>query len=205
MKLRLKRIFLIILLTIIVLIIVKIAYQQGYRSNLSTIENLEQQEGLFTCPYTIKDEKYAKYTKTLGEVVVRGKPQYIGNSSIIKNIQPFNQMEFEKTLYTPSSLNGLQYRYFDVDGDEKDEKIISANTAMNHTPNIAMIIKDNNIIFEAGGANIWIDDVYGGYGFYLNETVDWNIGEIRTTRYIYEDGGFKAIWHQKGCWVTFTE
>ena len=102
--------------------------------------------------------------------------------------------------------NTAQY-YFPIDRDTEDETIISVNIAMNHTPHIAMIIDDGNVVFEAEGANIRIEEVDDNQGFLLSETVDWNIGEEKHTRYVVtgatEGVGYIPVWTQKGCWVQF--
>ncbi len=88
---------------------------------------------------------------------------------------------------------------FDVDNDQKDERILSANTAMNHTPNLAVIVKDGFIIYKIQGANIDISEVGDHNGFFLSEVIDWNTGEYRTTRYIYKDQEFTPVWFQTSC------
>ena len=65
--------------------------------------------------------------------------------------------------------------YFDVDSDGRFETIKTANTAMNHTPHVLKIITQNdNVIFEAEGAGLDIEEAKDNNGFYLIETIDWN-------------------------------
>lgn len=156
-----------------------------------------------SCPYETEGGIYTEYATLANELTVSGKPQLIDNPEVIKMDEPFNLQEFEKDLYKLSTDKGWSETAFDVDADGIDERIISANVAMNHTPHIAMILKGNNIIFEANGANIVIEPDYMGRGFTLSETVDWNIGESKKTRYIPKDGGFMPVWMQKSCWVDF--
>jgi hypothetical protein len=117
--------------------------------------------------------------------------------------EPFDLSDFEKGLYKLSMDKGWEKTNFDVDADGKDERIIHANVAMNHTPHIALILKDNRIIFKAEGANVSIHPSYQGVGFELYKTLDWNIGESETVRYLPKDGGFMPVWKQKSCWVHF--
>lgn len=77
---------------------------------------------------------------------------------------------------------------------------------MNRSPHIATIVKDGNIIFEASGANIWIEEVINGNnGFILSETVEfsWYPYKKELTRFIYKDGGFIPAWKQTECAVDF--
>jgi hypothetical protein len=156
----------------------------------------------FQCPYVIKNSEFKNYTQIMNEVKIVGTPELIENSEVEKHSEPFILKEFEKGLYTLSTSKGWDSRKFDVDGDDKDETIIDFNVAMNHTPNGALIIKDGNIIFSTGGANIWISEVSGNKGFLLSENVEF-FSEDKYTRYIPIDGGFKPIWTQKICWVSW--
>lgn len=89
----------------------------------------------------------------------------------------------------------------DVDGDGNDEKILTANTAMNHTPHVLEIVKNNHVIFEARGANIWMEPTSDQKGFYLTETLDWSMGIYKKTRYIFEGGKFIPTFYQMSCAV----
>ena len=183
-----------------------IAYQLGKQksasSNISPKPS-QQEEGVFNCPYKVNGGIYKEYVSSQNEVKVLGKPQFVDSPQTVKLNKAFDRQEFEKDLYKLSTDKGWDSREFDVDEDKKDETIISASVAMTKQPHIAMVVKDGNIIFEAGGANIWIVEVYGGQGFLLSETVDWNIGEEKRTRYVYKDDGFMPVWTQKACWVDF--
>lgn len=183
-----------------------VAYQFGKQKGISLNTNskpIQQEEGVFNCPYSTKGGIYTEYATLANEVMVAGKPQLIENPEVVKMSEPFNLAEFEKDLYKLSTDKGWDERKFDVDDDGKEERILSANVAMNHTPHIALILKDNRVIFRAEGANIWIEDDYEGRGFTLHKTIDWNIGESETVRYLPKDGGFIPVWKQKACWVHF--
>lgn len=174
-------------------------------NNKSVVKNdqIIQEEKELTCPYYLENNPYKEDVGVEYDVRVSGKPKFISSPEIIKLDKPFNKVEFEKNLYKLSNDKGWESREFDVDKDDKNEMIINANFAMNHTPNIAMIVKNKTIIFEATGASIMIEKIPQGNGFLLSETVDWNIGEIKTTRYLYKEGGFLPVFTQKSCLVYF--
>jgi len=158
----------------------------------------------FQCPYVIKNSEYKKYVESANEITVVSAPQLILNGEIIKMNKLFNEKEFEKDLWPPDS-DKKQWgsREFDVDNDNKDEMVINADVTMTQSPHIAMIVKDGNIIFEENGRGIGIGEVYGGNGFLLKEDIDRNTGEEKYTRYVPVDGGFKPVWTQKACWVSW--
>lgn len=198
-----KRIFILVTLFAVIGIV---AYQFGKQNIASSKTNskpTQQEEGLLTCPYKIKGSVYTKDITLVGEAIISEKPVIIENPEIIKMSEPFNLAEFEKDLYKLSTDKGWDERKFDVDNDKKSERIISANVAMNHTPHIALILKNGHIVFRADGPNIWIEEDPGGQGFTLHKTIDWNTGESEAIRYISKDGGFIPIWKQKSCWVHF--
>lgn len=191
-------------IVIFLLLIVTISYQIGRKGNNVEINTIpKQDEGIFNCPYKVMGGVYKEYLSSSDEVEVVGKPQFVDNPQIIKISKPFDKHEFEKNLYKLSTDKGWDSREFDVNGDGDNETIINANIAMNHTPHIALIVDNGNVVFEANGANVWIDKVNGSQGFLLSETVDWNSGERKKTRYIYKDGGFLPVWTQKSCRVSF--
>ncbi len=192
-----------IIILFILIFAVVIAYQNGKNNGVVKNELLKQENNQLVCPYILKNNPYKNELSPEYDTRIVEEPKFINNPEIIKRDKPFNQTEFEKDLYKLSSDNGWDYREFDVDKDDKNEMIINANFAMNHTPNIAMVVKNKKIIFEATGASIMIDEIPDGNGFLLNETVDWNTGEVKTTRYLYRDGGFLPVFTQKSCWVNF--
>ncbi|MFH1244452.1 MAG: hypothetical protein V1487_02700 [bacterium] len=169
---------------------------------ISTETGNEQEDVVFNCPYNIDGGIYKDYVRSNGETEVIGRPVFIYNPQTIKLKKPFVIKEFQSTLYR-GSKDDWESREFDVDADGKDEMIIFANITMNHTPNISMVVKNGNIIFEAFGGGIWMDEMYGGEGFMLTQEVDRQIGEYEKTRYLYKDGGFMPVWTQKSCYVNF--
>jgi len=182
----------------------KEGFDKGFLINDKCGEMLENnKKGKFTCPYEVDGHGYKDYSRLANEISVSWEPEFIENAEVINLDKPFIQAEFEKELYKIGDEKGWEERNFDVDDDGEDERIISADVAMNHTPNIAMIVKDGKIIFRADGANVWIGQGYENKGFTLYETIDWNTGETEFTRYIPKDGGFLPIWIQRSCWVTF--
>lgn len=192
-----------VIILFVLIFIVVIAYQIGKNKGVVKNELSKQENNPLVCPYVVKNNPYKGDISPEYNTRVIEEPKFINNPEIIKLDRPFNQIGFEKDLYKISNDKGWDYREFDVDKDDKKEMIINANFAMNHTPNIAMVVKNKKIIFEATGASIMIDEIPGGNGFLLNETVDWNTGEIKTTRYLYKDGGFLPVFTQKSCWVNF--
>ena len=131
-------------------------------------------EWIFECPYIVKGGGFKEHVRLNNEVKVLGKPEFIDNPQVTYFNQPFVENEFEKDLYKVSDYKGWDSREFDVDGDGENEMIINANVVMNHTPHIAMIVDNGTIVFEAKGANIWIEEVDDNEGFLLSETIDWN-------------------------------
>jgi len=173
------------------------SYQFGKQKGISLNTNLKhipEEDGVFSCPYSIKGGIYSTYATLANEVMVTGKPQLIENQKVVKMNKPFNLAAFEKNLYKLSTTKGWEEKKFDVDNDEKEERIISTNVAINHTPHIVLIVKDNRVIFRDEGANIWIEKIYNGQGFTLHKTIDWNIGESETVKYLSKDGGFMPVW-----------
>ena len=178
-----------------------LAYQWGEHNTIIMCAH-SNNENIFDCPYSINGGPYAKYMLA-NETAVAGRPELIKDPKVVKMSEPFNLTKFEKGLYKLSTDKGWSERKFDVDADGQKERIISANTAMNHTPNMALIVKNGRVIFKAEGANVWIVKNYMGRGFTLQRTVDWNTGESETIRYLPKNGGFISVWRQKSCWVHF--
>ena len=177
-----------------------ISYQLGTKK-----DNLNNKNTSKKCPFNLKDKKgilKKYYQNSFLEANVSFTPEIIENPKIIKLNEPFNFFEFEKNLYKTSVDKGWSERNFDVDGDEKEERIISANIAMNHAPHIALVIKNDKIIFKAEGTNVWIEKVFDGNGFVLKKTIDWITGEEQIIRYFPKDGGFIPLWKQKSCRVS---
>lgn len=191
-----------IILIILISLIAFVFYQIGKNHSPPVIiESIEEKEKELTCPYIMKASNYQNYDGW--PIEIKDKPKFINNPEVIKLKKPFIQKEFEEELYAIPPNKGWNYEEFDVDGDGKKEKIISANVAMNHTPHLALIVKNGNIIFESEGANNVITEERLGDGFLRTETVDWITGETLKTKYVYKDGGFIPVWTQKGCLTQF--
>lgn len=88
---------------------------------------------------------------------------------------------------------------FDVDADGKPERILTANTAMNHTPHVLRIVKDTFLIFKYEGAGVYAEQAEDNDGFILMETIDWNQNIKRQTRYDYDSGKFISVWYRENC------
>lgn len=158
-----------------------------------------------TCPYYV-DKSFPKeyFSDIFNEVMVTYPPYLItSNDEIVEIKEKFDSSKspYGEKLYVVLPNDAWQERKFDVDNDGKDERILSGDTAMNHTPNLAVVVKDGYIIFKAKGANVYISESGTHSGFFFNENVDWNTGEYRTTRYIYKEGKFIPVWFQTSCAV----
>lgn len=151
------------------------------------------------------DKNFPKeyFSNVFNEVMVSYPPSLITpNQEITPIKEKFNPLKepFGGDFYTvPKGAYPWTESKFDVDIDQKDERILFANTAMNHTPNLAVIVKDGFIIFKAQGANIDISEAGDHNGFFLSEAVDWNTGEYKNTRYIHKDEKFTPVWFQTSC------
>lgn len=88
---------------------------------------------------------------------------------------------------------------FDVDTDGRPERILTANTAMNHTPHVLRIVKDTFVIFKYEGAGVYAEQAENSDGFILMETIDWNKNLKRQTKYDYDAGKFIPVWYQENC------
>lgn len=194
-----KRNFL--LASIFVLVAGVICYKLGQTHSSSTV--ISRQENILNCPYEVNAGQYKEAVLSGNETEISAEPIFLNESEVVKVNKPFNMVEFESGLYKIGGEKGWTSEEFDVTGDGKPETIFSGNVAMNHTPHFVNIVKDGNIIFEEGGANITLEPFYDGKGFVLEKTVDWNTGEHLKTRYVYIDDGFKPIWTQKLCWIHF--
>lgn len=110
----------------------------------------------------------------------------------------FDPVVMGKDLYKYDSENPWQIEELDIDGDLKKEKVYYGKVAMNHTPHVAYLVKDGLVIFIVGGANIQLKQTVTN-GFKVSETLDWNIGKYKTTKYEYTDKKFKPVWYQISC------
>ncbi len=159
------------------------------------------------CPYIIKvdlpEDQAKKLRGFVNEVQISEPPEMIHDGEVVKPSGDFNFNEFEKDLYEIGGKKDWFTKKFDVNGDDVEETIYIGSVAMNHTPHVIEVVDNGKIIFEAEGANIGISPVNNGDGFTLHETIDWNNGEEKLTRYIFDNGGFRPVWEQKICWVDF--
>ncbi|OGC60091.1 hypothetical protein A2380_00990 [candidate division WWE3 bacterium RIFOXYB1_FULL_43_24] len=86
----------------------------------------------------------------------------------------------------------------DVDNDGKAERVFYYSIAMNHTPHILNILKDDKIIFRAEGPSIQLVKTESGNGFYTEE-YNWSdipTANTKITRYIHKDGNFTPVWYR---------
>lgn len=111
--------------------------------------------------------------------------------------------------FIPEGYTIVGLEKFDVDGDGKNETIISlCGTGGNHCPHQIIVVKANKIIFTADvgltGLDITKND--SGNGFYMHwvpsEGEEWDTGlccppGYMKTRFVYENGSFKPLYEQK--------
>lgn len=117
----------------------------------------------------------------------------------------FDSVKFSEGLYnfeTGQENSTEQYPWFIEDIDTFTSlgkvKVYYGNTAMNHTPHIAYVVKDNRVIFTASGANIQVERSNPN-GLETTETLDWNTGKYKRTKYDFNDDKFIPDWYQISC------
>lgn len=177
--------------------------------NLITDNNKQGSLVKSPCPYKIGANFPKEYLANwVGETTVSYPPELINPrpevSVIKKEFKPYEPPP-NSSFYTipQGAYPWSEVGSFDVDKDNQKEKIIVADVAMNHTPHLLKILKDNRIIFEAQGANIWVqEEVSSHNGFLLSQTIDWNTSEYQKTRYIYDNGKFIPVWNQTSCGIV---
>lgn len=157
-----------------------------------------------TCPYYVSSEDFPgesiPYANSVN-VLYPPKPitSTIPIEIIYEKFDPKNSYYEDRDLFVQSGEKPWHEWEMDVDKDGKEERILLADIAMNHTPHIALIVKDGYVIFKANGAQTYISQVDENNGFLLHQTLDWNTGEEIITRYLYKDGKFVPAWEQKIC------
>ena len=119
----------------------------------------------------------------------------------------FDSVKFSEGLYnyeTGQENSTKQYPWFIEDIDTFTSlgkvKVYYGNTAMNHTPHIAYVVRDNKVIFVASGANIQVERSNPN-GLEVTETLDWNTGKYKRTKYEFNEGKFTPDWYQISCRV----
>lgn len=159
------------------------------------------------CPYYVSSKDFPgdsiPYANSVN-VVYPPKPiTPTGPVEIIhEKFDPKNSYVEGRDLYVLLGQKPWQEYALDVDADGKKERILSADIAMNHTPHVALVVKDGYVIFKANGAQTYITEVDKYNGFMLHETIDWLSGEEIVTRYLHQDGKFIPAWSQKICNVV---
>ena len=171
--------------------------------NLPHIENTnELSDNLLIqnqdCPYTTNLD----IDLTFGnEVSVAYPPKPLFQKEIIFPKQKFNPDAdtFEgSNIYSPDKYPGVNIEETDIDSDGQIEQIVSINVAMNHTPHVALIVKNGDIIFKEEGAQTYIFEAFGE-GFKVHKTINWETGEESITKYKYKNNTIIPIWEQKLC------
>lgn len=198
------------------------AYRYGvYSTSISTKNNNNSLDFSLkeTCPYVLgnNNSRYITSTSFVGEevtfppVIISPTPKTLVVKIPFDPKKPDivwqnwkNEISDNPTKY--SNASPWAEGDFDVDKDGKSEKILVADTQIDHGGNWLEIVKDNNIIFETRGVNLKASSTPDNNGFYLTETKDlWdgNFSTItRKTRYIFDSGRFIPIWYQDSCSIV---
>lgn len=114
----------------------------------------------------------------------------------------FDVTQISKDWYmVPEGSDPWQKEEIDIDGDLEYEQVYYGNTAMNHTPHVAYVVKDGIVVLFVGGASINVErDSYKGIN--VSETLDWGTGKYKLTRYELDNGKYKPIWYQMSCKIN---
>lgn len=185
-------------------------FSLGYLASNSKNSNIkinsnEKTTPANTCPYKVSADFSKEYLTN--EVDISYPPELIIPTPevlvINKEFKPYEPPK-GRSFYTipANSYPWFTIGNFDVDKDGKKEKIVAADTAMNRTPHLLKIIKNNKVIFEAEGTSISAGEASDHNGFFLYQTIDWNNGEYRRTKYVYDNGKFIPVWNQTRCDVV---
>lgn len=167
----------------------------------SVSQEVERQDEISlstNCPYIINENLGLTYGN---EVSVAFPPQPLDKQEIILPPQKFDPNATtidEQTIYLRDGKKQIEIESIDIDDDGSMEQIVSIKVAMNHTPHVALIVKDGNIIFKEKGAQTYIFEARRGE-FKVHKTIDWNTGEETITKYKYENNSIIPVWEQKLC------
>lgn len=199
-----KKITIVILLVSLGYILALYISPKANKNQVQTVVQEHKEE----CPYFVDQAFPAEYIKSnrFGEVTIQQPPVLLKDTRdvevINKEFKPYIPPENESFYTIPDgSYPWAEVGSYDVDKDGNKEKIITANTAMNHTPHLIKILKNNRVIFEAEGANIAISEVNDHNGFFLEKTLDWIEWHSQIIRYINNNQKFIPVWQQDICGV----
>lgn len=205
---KLTLLFLVALVVILLLFLIKQNYSisslKAQLSESKTGEVVGENSGNFfdydfDCPYYVDtDLDLFSYN----EVSVAYPPKPLDQKAIAIPEQVFNPNadEFDgRSIYSTGGEKHIDIEMNDINRDGTEEQIVSMDTAMNHTPHVALIVKNKKIIFKETGAETYIFDI--GHGrFKVHKTLDHLTGEEVITSYrMNENNEILPIWEQKLC------
>ena len=191
-------------------IVLAAAYSAGKNNTTSvkdTVPRLVQQvkESNDACPVYTEDKIENAQVTFLPVAMPTNERKALEHEAIGKE---FNSVTFSKGLYNyGTGLDNLNdpYPWFIEDINTNTDlgkiRIYYGNTAMNHTPHVAYVVKDNKVILVVSGANIHAERSYPN-GLEVIETLDWNVGKYKRIKYEYVEGKFTPLWYQISCDVT---
>jgi len=195
-----KKKLLLILLIILSFVLGRISapeYDLPHIENTNELSNnllIQNQD----CPYTTNLDIDLN---SGNEVSVAYPPKPLIQKEIIFPKQKFNPDAdtFEGSdIYSINEHPEVDIEETDIDNDGQIEQIVLINVAMNHTPHIALIVKNGDIIFKEEGAQTYIFEAFGE-GFKVHKTINWETGEESITKYKYNNNTIVPIWEQKLC------
>ncbi|MEK7573813.1 MAG: hypothetical protein AAB531_05300 [Patescibacteria group bacterium] len=194
-------------LLIVVLAVLFCSSKNNTTSVGNTVPRLVQQvkESDDACPVYIADRIDNAQVTFLPVTIPINERKALEHDAIGKE---FNLVTLSKGLYNyKTGREDLiePYPWFIEDIDTHTDlgkiKIYYGNTAMNHTPHVAYVVKDNEVIFITSGANIRVERSYPN-GLEVIETLDWNIGKYKRLKYEYVNDEFVPVWYQISCDVA---
>lgn len=171
-------------------------------SSLAKKENPKQSAfQLQQCPYILSSSFAGIYQDY--ETNVKFPPNLINNPTGVILNEKFNPLvpPEGESFFPPGVYPWSGKQLIDVDQDGKKEEVLYANLAMNHTPQLVVILKNGNVIYRYRGINVQILEASEDNGFVLNETLDWLTGKEKTTRFVYKNNMFFPVWNQITCGV----
>lgn len=86
---------------------------------------------------------------------------------------------------------------YDIDGDNKEERIYFLSTGASDIPQYMLIVKNGQVIFDYSGATLGFEKVSGEPGFILTTFDRPPFGGTRVRYVVEEDGLIKPIWQQR--------
>lgn len=166
--------------------------------SLSSIRPVKEDE--IECP--LISDNFSDNAKVAFMPVTLFNSQALAHKELNKDFDP---VIFSDGLYnfeTGNENNNELYPWYVEEIDTHNElgnlTVYYGNTAMNHTPHIAYVIKEGKVIFVANGANINID-ASNPNGLETTETLDWNTGKYKRVKYVFSKGKFVPSWYQISC------